>query len=294
MKTEFIESVVQLLRSKTPEPETQPITAAKVGSILRREHGGAIWQDFGFVTLKQLLVEMESKGFLRIGRTTKDALAIQLGDSGKFNLAPPQPDNKSVASAHRFLRKVYWIAFALEHPTGKRFVNSSSGEIRFGLEEAPEPSKDWIECESVAPETQKSWAEQFLAEKNIPLDHALSESLAADDWYQKFPKVLNGHAGHVLPQWNRIRSRKISTEVENWCKKHGIAIDTAFQPQIKRPKLAKEIAVRKATIGPGAEEAWVRKVVLDALSHAPIETLLELSVPMKFVLNAISENKPRR
>lgn len=286
---EFIDSALQILRSGNSAPEPHPITAAKVGYVLRRAFGGPRWQDYGFGSLKLFLEELERMGLLRIGQTDRQALAIQMGDSGQFDLLPPTSVSGTTSSSVRPLRKQFWVAFALEQPKGRRFVSSKTGEVRIGLDEVPSPPEGWIEIEPIDAEKQKTWALDFLKEKNLEEDVALTNALKADEWYREFPKTLITYPGNLVTHWNRERSKQVSAEVQYWVKKNGLAIDVAFQQPFRKDKTREIISSRSPAFRHIQNDEWVRDIVLKAVKSAPTEWLLELSIPIKYVLRALND-----
>ena len=293
MRTEdIIDSVVRIISSHSQDPDRLPVTAARIGLLLRRSFGRPIWKEIGHPSLKSFLEELERRGVLRIGETEHGALAVQFGDSGDFLLSPPavQSDGRDMPS--RPLLKPYWIAFALGIPKGRRFIKPETSELMIGKDEEFQADKGWIEVAPIADDEQRGWAKQFLDDKNIEISGNLGKVLESDEWYREFPKELRSIRWSLVSEWNRERSQKVAQYVKNWCKENGIPIDSAFQSP---PHKTKSLRKRSASADDRErfqEEAAVRLLVLGALDAASTDWLLELPIPMKYVIQAL-KNSPR-
>lgn len=290
---EIIDSAIGIIRSQSQDPDRVPVTAAHVGLLLRRSFGKPVWKEAGYPTLKLFLQELERRGVLRIGETDRGALAVQLGDSGDFHLSPPtaQPDGRDLAG--RPLMKPYWIAFALGVPKGRRFIKPDTAELMVAKGEDFHADEGWIEVSPIDADEQRGWARQFLEEKNIDASGSVGKALESDEWYLEFPKELRSIRWSLAGEWNRERSRHVALHVTNWCKENGIPIQSAFQSPLRKFKNSKKRSAKSGLRESYDDEPAVRQLVLGALESASTDWLLELPIPMKYVIRAL-KNSPGR
>lgn len=286
-RTDYLSSARQVIESEASPG--QLITAAKVGLLLRRSLGGPRWQEFGFRSLKDLLVFMEQRGWVRMGETDSGALAIQIDAGVQLPLDHPKASNKLNVAPSRRLRGEYWIAFAVEEPRGKRFVNRQSGEVRMGLKAAPSPTDDWLEIEPIG--EQKAWAEEFLREHDLLGNTDLMGALGAPDWYRTFPEALRSVSLELVTNWNRQRSAQVAEYVRQWCQEHAMNLEIPFQKPFRQRRDQKR-ATFPAPENLGDEKS-MRKVVLDALATVPTDWLLDLPIPPKYIFRVLTTRSGR-
>jgi hypothetical protein len=260
--SEYVDVVLQTIHANL-RPQEGLITAARLGYVLRRDHPEVSWQRFGYPSLKSFLEYLQTQALVTICHTEKEALAVAPTEQVPAATAP---------RLNRSLRRPFWIAFVLETPPGRRFIHRPSGTVRMAESEEPSPPSEWVEVEPIPQETQREWALEFVR-THCPNELAAVESIIQEeDWYLKVPEVLDQEQKRQL---NRHRSGHVASYVESWCRRNGIDPSFAFeQPQQKH---AAPMAV------PRTGEP-IRDQVLRALAKMPTHELLELPIPLKYVL----------
>ena len=282
-KSAYVTSAYEIIKSQSSTDEL--ISASRVGLLLRGAHGGPRWEEHGFKALKYLLREMEVRGLLRFGETSHGALAIQLDDSKNPALDPAIVSSSNLGMSNQLLRSEIWRAFVMEEPKGKRFLKMESGQVLTGLQESPSPIDDWIELIPISGEIQRSWAKQYLSEQKLVSNLAILDSLEPFDWYRTFPAALGEHSPSLVSDWNRRRSNLVAQQVRQWCDEHNLRYEIAFRDRIHKGHLSSSPSLR----GFNAEwdEESFRSIVVDALKCAPIDWLLDLPIPSKYIFRAL-------
>ena len=281
---DYVEFVIQTV-AKNLTPTRNYITTAALGGLLLRTSPEVSWKTFGKRTLSAFIEDLEGAGKLTLIKTDKDALAVTLSDAA---CAPAITALEKPSS----LRKPIWDAFVLLSPSGKRFMHCKDGMVRVSLDAAPVPAEDWIEISPIDLESQKKWASEFLAQKSAE-GKDFSALSVSEDWQpQIFVQKLRQVDENFARAWNKLRTVKVSSVVQNWLIQNSLPYDLAFQTITKSSdnKSVAEYFTEKPNI---RNQDDLRKVILAALSSLPIEKLLEIPIPAGVMLTALSDAKLR-
>lgn len=283
---EYLDFCLQVIRSNL-DRESKYITAGRLGSILRRSNDGMGWEVFGYRTLSDVLRALEERKQITVGPNEKQALAVWVNEEvlELVPMAPPRIYNP--------LRKAIWDAFVRETPSGRRFFHRTTSLVRIGIENAPSPGDEWVEIIPISADTQRGWAREFVKSKNAATDE-VCRAITSSDWFKQLHSELQIIDASLAKDWNRSRSLKVSEAVESWCAQFAVAPDLVFQTtaQIPRrtraesrvPTMAAESQLKLNNI----EE---RQIVLNALLLMSTEALLELPIPAKYMLTALSATR---
>lgn len=285
----YVEEVIRIV-SSTTQPGSDCVTAAALGMHLRKAHPTVDWKSFGFKSLSELLADPSLSNTLKLVKTVKGALAVTLV-SKNFQVLTPHVET------YNPLRKAVWEAFTLPSPPGRRFFNRLTGSVRIGLDVAPTPADDWVELEQIGLPEQKQWAESFI-------DEQLKDTSTADDarglvhqpsWRphlfgQELEKLSDGQ----MRQWNLYRSARVSAYVKKWLTDQNLPINWAFQSSLSIPTPSQPDAIPlplPQDVLHSPEET--KRVILAALGQMSVEQLLEIPIPSRLVLSALSSLKTR-
>lgn len=282
-RSRYVISAYELIKSQSFSGELIP--ASRVGLMLRAAHGGPRWENHGFKALKDLLRQMEEQRLLQISETNGGALAIKLEDGEASAFDATTASRGSHSMSNQMLRSEIWRAFVMEEPQGRRFLNRESSEILAGLQEHPSPTDNWIELVPISAEIQRKWAKEFLTEIGLADDSTIIDSLGPRDWYRTFPAALGEHSPPLVSDWNRRRSNLVSQQVRRWCDENGLNHELAFRNRVRNERLPPS----RSPLGTNLQwdEDSLRSVVVKALEGAPIEWLLDLPIPSKYIFRAL-------
>lgn len=271
---EYSAQVVQLILSNI-EPRKGYLTAASLGERLSRANLEGSWKDFRFKSFLHFLEELQQRRLIRLIQTDKKAWAVAQFDGSE------QPAS-ALQKSYNPLRKAVWAAFVFSSPGGRRFMHRYNGSVRLGLTASPSPVDEWAEIEQINDDTQKKWAVEFLAQNEITLPTA-AEVLSNEDWHRVFPSALIEHASHKLKiLWNRCRTLKVATYVEEWGAKNSVPVTLIFTTREQEDI---------PTLVPASEnyeipDHEIRQCILTALSSLPTEQLLKIQLPTSALLDA--------
>ncbi len=279
----YVVSAYELIKSQSLPGELIP--ASRVGLMLRAAHGGPRWEEHGFKALKDLLHLMEEQGLLRIDETSRGALAIRLEDKEPPVSDPTIASGDNLSMSNQLLRSEVWRAFVMEAPPGRRFLNKKSAEVLAGLQEPPSPTEDWIELAPVPAETQRRWAKEFLSELGLTSNSKILDSLVAHDWYRTFRVALGEHSPALVADWNRRRSSLVTQQVRGWCDENGLDHTIAFRNRVRKERLSPSQPLLGSNLR--WDEDALRSIVVKALEGAPIEWLLDVPIPSKYIFRAL-------
>ncbi|QNP49387.1 hypothetical protein [Diaphorobacter aerolatus] len=281
---DYVESVLQTV-AKNLNPAKNYITTAALGGLLLRDFPGVSWKTFGKRTLSAFIEDLERVGKLTLIKTDKDALAVTLGDA-------TYPPAMTAVEKPSSLRRAIWDAFVLLSPSGKRFMHRKDGTVRVALEVAPVPAEDWIEISPIDLDSQKKWASDFLAQN--PTDGKdFSDLSVNENWQpQTFIQQLRQADEASARAWNKLRTVKVTSVVQNWMTQNSLPHDLVFQTDTKSSDIKSVTEYAIENPGPRNQDD-LRKVILTALSLLPIEKLVEIPIPAGVMLTALSNAKLR-
>ncbi len=262
-----------------PNDSSGSMTVAKVGlltrQVLRTGPG-----EHGFAKLKDALLELERRGEIRTGLNSKQALAIWLpGSSSEPRPSQARASGVPASRPFRPLRKPLWLAFVVESPVGRRFVNKRTGEVLLGQEMSPEPDDEWIEIEKIPDAEEKADASQFIEEEGLQEESRLRDALASEYWYSQFPDRLRGLRPGLAGKWNRRRSLRVSNKAEEWRARHCIPEELVYQSE----DLSDQDQASQET----ASARELREGLLKAVKAMETAELLELRIPARYLVRAL-------
>lgn len=285
--SEYLEEVARIASSNL-QFGNDWITAAALGTHLRKAHPNTDWKTFGFKSLSSLLQDPAAHSVLRIVTTDKGALAVQPMHSGPVTAAPQ-------VETYNPLRKAVWELFSLPSPPGKRFINRLNGAVRIGLDAAPTPADEWVEVDKIGLTEQKRWADTFVAEQMLdsPFIEEARQLVSSASWHpHQFGHELEKLTDGLMRKWNRYRSSCVSSYVKKWLSDKNLPIEWAFQTRVAHP----ETTVVETNVLPTETQHSpdeTKRLILAALSLMPLEQLLDIPIPPRLMLSALSSAKTR-
>ena len=277
---EYLNLVSQVASSNLPSG-SRYITAAALGALLHQASPDTSWKTFGKRTLSVVLEDMAQRNRLALTRTEKDALAV-------VPLAPPANDAKSTPVFNP-LRKAVWDAFVLHMPVGRRFMNRVSGIVRSGINAPPIPADDWAEIEKIPTSQQETWAREFL-EQHTDRAPSANSMPGISDWHpHEFYGALRAIDEGLGRQWNKFRSSRVSTVVQDWATKNQLSNQLVFETSTRASQPNTVDVALKVDSNLALHPDEVRRVILAAISTLPTEKLQEISIPAGVLLAAFTK-----
>jgi|GEM_PF-3075872 len=274
-----------------PTDDSGGMTVAKIGTIASRLIGVAPIE-VGYAKFKDALLELERQGHVRIGANQKGALSIWVTtDSAKSeglssSTAGAQKDVLNNSKQFRKLRNSLWLAVVSANPDGKRFINRKTGEIRLGQSEDLQLVQDWVQIDHLSVDVDREDAKAFLVDEELDADQDLVATLDQPDWFQKFPSALRQRDFTYATRWNRRRSNRVITNVQEWMRLHDIPMRFIFELPTTRVTPSVEDISHRA---PRNTQRGVdkRAIILEALHQMKTEELLDLPIPARCFIAAI-------
>lgn len=283
--SEYLEEVVRIVRTNM-QPDSHWVTAAALGTYLRNAYPTVSWKEFGYRSLSELLNSPPLNSVLKVVATDKGALAVTLVNPGAVPSTPH-------VETYNPLRKVVWEVFTLPSPPGRRFLNRLNGAVRIGLDAAPAPADEWVEVDKIGLAEQKRWADAFVEERvtGSPFAEKAKQLVASPSWHpHQFGQELDDVNEGLMRQWNRYRSSRVSGYVKHWLSAQNLPIEWAFQTKPSNADVANtDAGMPYSEPQKSAEET--KKLILTALSLMSVEQLLDIPIPSRFILSALSSSK---
>lgn len=284
--SEYLNEVVRIVRANL-QPVNRWVTAAALGTLLRNAYPNVNWKEFGYRSLFELLSDPQLAASLKIIKTDKGALAVALSDEHALSATQH-------VETYNPLRKIIWEVFTLPSPPGRRFMNRLNGSVRIGLDAAPSPADDWVEVEKIGLAEQKRWAESFVEERadEPGVTEAVKAMVASPSWHpHQFGHEMNRISDGLMRQWNRYRTSRVSGFVKQWLSVQNLPIEWAFQTKTGFAVGSPESAMESIEAQHAPEET--KKLILAALSLMSVEQLLDIPIPSRFIIAALSSTKAR-
>lgn len=224
--------------------------------------------------------ELGFRRFIEFVRTVPE-IAIQGRSGSDILLAPVTATELLAAYASPLprLRRDFWRAFIefpvpntvrLYDPAEDKILHENAGTQRQGIVINPVPR-----------ETQLQWRRTFSEEQPEAIR---SDLLAALDGvgsavFNEFSRRLRENPS-VMRAWNRYLQKQITDHVEAWAAANNIREETWLAP-VRGPEFFRAAGEAAAPRPPNVSQ---RAELYNFLDQLPIEDLLELRVPLRWVL----------
>jgi hypothetical protein len=183
------------------------------------------------------------------------------------------------------LRRDFWRAF-IEFPVPSTVRLYDSVEDKIFYESVP-PTRNGIKIEPVSRETQIAWRRTFSEQQPENVKGSLLASLdgAGTSIFNEFARRLRENP-FVMHAWNHYLQKQITDHVATWAAANGVPEDRWCSGTSRSDDRASKESVpaRVHSIGQRSE-------LYNFLDNLPIEDLLQLRVPLEWVLKVMREKK---
>jgi len=271
---------------------------ARLGLLVRKVTGMEP-ETCGFPRFKDALLVLEEREMLRTGLNNKQAFSFWLsagsGESCPAECRQTLPVAVTPlplpAANFRRLRSDVWLGFVAGTPVGRRFLNRTSGEVKSGQTDVPEPSQSWVELTPIDQKEDKADAIRFLEEEELSGKAELERSLDGGGWFHLFAKSLRKINPSAAFRWKRRRSHRVTAVVEEWRSRNDLRSELIYEvPSTQR----RPSTTRGFRADANAETLDLRDLVLNILTGMPVEELLDLRVPIREVVAALRPDLLKR
>lgn len=230
--------------------------------------------------------ELGSRNFLEFVKGVPD-VAVQIRIGSDMLLAPATATDTLSAYARPLprLRRDFWRAF-IEFPVPNTIRLYDPLEDKIFYENIP-PTRKGITVEPVSRETQISWRRTFSEEQPENVKGSLLASLEGigTSIFNEFARRLRENP-FVMHAWNRYLQKQITDYVATWAAANGVSEDRWCSGTSRSDdRVSRAVAPAKGhSIGQRSE-------LYNFLDNLPIEDLLQLRVPLEWVLKVMREKK---
>ena len=222
------------------------------------------------------------RGFLDFAKATH-GVTVQLRPGSDVLLAPSDVGEPLLAYAHPLprIRRDFWRAF-IEFPVegAVRLYDATEDKIFYENDPTHRPG---VIIEPISRETQLSWRRQFAegqtTEKRDELISVLARSGNAP--FNDFARHLRENP-LVMKVWNRYLQKLLTDHVAAWALAHNISPERWSAGTSSNGRVDQDSAT--PSLGQRAE-------LYNFFDNLPIENLLELRVPLAWLLKATRDKQ---
>lgn len=227
--------------------------------------------------------ELNLRNFIEFVKTVPE-VAFQIRAGSDMLLAPASAGDILLAYARPLprLRRDFWRAF-IEFPVSNTVRIYDAGEDKIFTDNHPS-SRKGIVIDPVTRDTQIAWRRGFASEQSENVRGPLLVSLdgTGTSIFNEFARRLRENPS-VMSAWNRFLQKQIADHVAAWAITNGVPEDRWCSGTSRSDEMApKETVPKTHSIGQRAE-------LYNFLDNLPIEDLLQLRVPLDWVLKVIRE-----
>lgn len=230
--------------------------------------------------------EYGHKNFLEFVKTIPE-IAVQIRIGSDMLLAPVTAGDLLSAYARPLprLRRDFWRAF-IEFPIPNTVRLYDTAEDKIFVDPAPSVRKG-IVIEPIPKEAQIGWRRSFAEEQAENVKGALMASLEGTGTavFNEFSRRLRENPT-VMHAWNRYLQKQVTDRVAEWAVTNAVSEDRwcsgtsrGEEGTSKEPR-----PLKSHSIGQRAE-------LYNFLDSVPLEDLLQLRVPLDWVLKVTREKK---
>lgn len=266
--------IVQGLYDKRYSPVPGALVKAQLSAEAAKQDAVFSERDYGL------------KNFLEFVKTAPE-IAVQIRIGSDMLLAPATAADLLSAYARPLprLRRDFWRAF-IEFPISGTIRLYDTTEDKIIVEQLPTTRKG-IVIDPVSRETQIAWRRAFAEEQPESVKSPLLGSLAGTGTaiFNEFARRLRENPT-VMHAWNRFLQKQITDHVSIWAAANGVSEERWCSGTSRSDDgTAKEpMPTKTHSIGQRAE-------LYNFLDNLPIEDLLQLRVPLEWVLKVTRDKR---
>jgi hypothetical protein len=226
------------------------------------------------------------KNFLEFVKGVPE-IAVQIRVGSDMLLAPATAGDLLSAYARPLprLRRDFWRAF-IEFPIPNTVRMYDTAEDKIYVDPAPSVRKG-IVIDPIPKETQIAWRRSFAEEQPETVKGALLASLegVGTAVFNEFSRRLRENPT-VMHSWNRYLQKQVTDKVAEWAAANGISEDRwcSGTSRADESSAQESMPLKTHSIGQRAE-------LYNFLDSVPIEDLLQLRVPLDWILKVTREKK---
>jgi hypothetical protein len=230
--------------------------------------------------------ELGLRNFHEFVKTVPD-IAVQIRAGSDMLLAPATAGDILSAYARPLprLRRDFWRAF-IEFSVPNTVRLYDSAEDRIFVESLPAARKG-IVIEPATRESQIAWRRSFSEEQPDSIRESLLLALegTGTSVFNEFARRLRENPP-VMHSWNRYLQKQITDYAASWATSNNVPEDRWCSGTSRSDEgtLKEAMPTKKHSIGQRAE-------LYNFLDNLPIEDLLQLRVPLEWVLRVTREKK---
>ncbi|HEY7424700.1 MAG TPA: UPF0158 family protein [Gemmataceae bacterium] len=266
----FITSVVIERFSSTGQPTDGAVLAERI----RHRFPDFSYGQLGLLKLSDAVDYAERKGLLIRNRSVKH-LEIRPRDGERHT-----PTEAGVALRIPHIRPDIWRAFVFIAPGQTNYFDQHTGTVIERQASGQEPDQaQHVLIPTIHLAEQQQWMEEFL-QRRPHLDS--SEAPVQDPYcFAKFPVWLREHGTGLEREWKQFRVQRVIERIRTWAEKNGIDPSGFFSAPLSSQQLDRVITTSVSY------ERAIRAAVIAAARNLSIEQLQEISIPIRYVLQAL-------
>ena len=226
------------------------------------------------------------RNFLHFVKETPE-IAVQIRPGSDVLLAPKTAEDILSAYARPLprLRRDFWRAF-IEFPVMNTVRLYDAQEDKVFYESVPTQRKG-IPIEPIPRQTQVEWRRNFAEEQSELTREPLLGSLAGSgsSVFNQFARRLRENPA-LMQAWNRYLQKKITDYVSTWAKANSISEERWSSGKMRTDDGSFKEAAQEKT-----HSVSQRSELYNFFDNLPIEDLLQLRVPLDWVLKVTREKK---
>lgn len=279
------ERVRQLLLRAQPYSQNDSLLGSRIGLILRRLDPGFHPGVFGDSNLGALLARFSDVGDI-VSRSPD--LIFRYGSSPQSPLSAPF----STVADRPHLDRELWLAFVADRPDPARYLDLHTNKViavaltssdqNAAVSPIDQETERYLHIPPIPQNEIRSVALEFIESHNCDSDarEKLRAHLDAEDWFKQFTDTAS--AVGVLKPWLDAHRAFVTSRAIAWLKKHNVMMNLFIKRQYERKNLPQRQLGSSNPLGLQREN--LREVVIRAISRMPEEDLLNISIPLRYLV----------
>lgn len=267
-------SVFATLRAAVESIEARNSTpaAAGVSARMRQLDPEFSPSSSGYTNFRSLLHAAEAAGIVHLDSTSADL--IVRSQSAPMSTVPRG------SSPHLWLRDDLWRA--LTDRTGAEYAYSTSQGVTCPVGPSGLRAGE-IRVPSIADPTMFEWMHEFARNESGEDRARLEAVLTSSDALDAFAEAVRRPAP-LARRWRRAFRSQATAVLERWATENGLTLTSLAAPATQSQHATSSGSSPGVDALDGADEAALRKKILDVLAAMPLGELLRLPIPVEYVL----------